>query len=98
MSSAAAMAKDLGAQVATLAVFWARPPLRPDPHDGLHCERRVGRAAALPGDGKAQLSGVGTADVRLVTRCLAGRNGLYYDALDSLGNVSKHSGRTTRAR
>jgi hypothetical protein len=71
-------------------VYWARPPLR-------QIRTTVSTAnAALVALGLYHAMGKGNylawaqRMYGWVTRCLAGGNGLYYDHLDSLGEISKH--------
>jgi hypothetical protein len=70
-------------------VFWARPPLRQIRTTVSTANAALVALRLYQATGKRNYLDWGLRMYGWVRRCLAGRNGLYYDHLDSRGNVSK---------
>lgn len=71
-------------------VFWARPPLAQIRTTVSTANAALVALELYHATGRRSYLGWAERMYAWVTRCLAGRNGLYYDDLDPLGNVSKH--------
>jgi uncharacterized protein YyaL (SSP411 family) len=70
-------------------VYWARPPLRQIRTTVSTANAALAALALYQATGRSSYLVWAQRMYVWVTHCLAGRNGLYYDHLDSVGNVGK---------
>jgi Glycosyl hydrolase family 76 len=71
-------------------VFWAKPPLRQIRTTVSTANAALVALRLYQATGSSSYLAWGRRMYAWVTRCLAGRNGLYFDHVDNVGNVSKH--------